>query len=160
MISGRIFPLLCALLLFAGSPAPAAGTPSAGPGPKDRCAVCGMFVAPYPNWVALIEFRDGTRAFFDGPKDLFIYFFDLSKYRPGASPEDISGIYVTEYYTTRQLKAEEVFFVPGSDVIGPMGNELVPVAGMDNAETFKRDHRGSKIMKFDGKGLIEVSTPQ
>ena len=30
------------------------------PSPKDRCPVCGMFVAKYPDWVAEIIFKDGS----------------------------------------------------------------------------------------------------
>lgn len=157
MKSGRCFIVLLVILLLAGT---ASGEPSTAPAPKDRCAVCGMFVAPYPNWVALIEFRNGTRAFFDGPKDMFVYLFDLAKYRPQARPEDITGIHVTEYYTTRLLETREVYFVTGSDVRGPMGKELVPVAGRENAETFRRDHGGTKIMQFDGKNLVELSAPK
>ncbi|ALC18088.1 nitrous oxide reductase accessory protein NosL [Desulfuromonas soudanensis] len=126
------------------------------PGPKERCVVCGMFVAPYPEWVASIEFRDGTTAFFDGPKDMFVYFFDLEKYRPGAKPDDIVAMVVTEYYTARPMPVGEVFFVSGSDVLGPMGYELVPVAGKENAETFMRDHGGKKIMQFNGLDFSEI----
>jgi nitrous oxide reductase accessory protein NosL len=127
------------------------------PGPKDRCPVCGMFVAPYHDWVAAIEFRDGTRFYFDGPKDLFVCFFDLSTYRKGASLTDIAGVYVTEYYSAELVDAREVFFVTDSDVLGPMGLELVPVRGRDAAETFRRDHGGQRILSFNGSELIEVA---
>jgi hypothetical protein len=38
------------------------------PGPKDKCPVCGMFVAKYPDWVAALVFSDGSTVFFDGVK--------------------------------------------------------------------------------------------
>lgn len=158
MKSARNFLTLLALSALIGLAGMAFGETPAGPGPKDRCAVCGMFVASYGNWVAVIQFKDGSKAYFDGPKDMFVYFFDLAKYRPGSQAEDISGMYVTEYYTTRLIKAEEAYFVTGSDVMGPMGNELVPIQGRGNAETFQRDHGGKKIMQFDGKKLSELST--
>jgi nitrous oxide reductase accessory protein NosL len=145
--------LLALVLSAAAAPA---GTPP-GPGPKDRCAVCGMFVAPYPDWIAAIQFKDGTNAYFDGPKDMFIYFFDIDKYRPNFKDDDILDIHVTEYYSTGLMRAEEVFFVTGSDVLGPMGNELVPVHGREQAKTFLRDHGGKKIMQFNGKNLVEFS---
>jgi len=115
-----------------------------------------MFVSPFPAWVATIQFRDGSHQFFDGPKDMFVYFFNLSDYRPQAKADDIAGIYVTEYYTTRTMPAKEVYFIVGSDVRGPMGDEMVPVQGRDNVETFKRDHGGTKIMRFDGQQFIEL----
>jgi len=159
MKSCRFFIVLSVSILLFSVSATAAPRPSSLiPGPKDRCPVCGMFVAPYPNWVAVIEFQDGSREFFDGPKDMFIFLFDLGKYRPQSRPAEITGIHVTEYYTTRVLSAREVFFVIGSDVRGPMGSELVPVQGRDNAEAFKRDHGGTKIMIFNGEKLTELNS--
>jgi copper chaperone NosL len=119
------------------------------PGPKDRCLVCGMFVAKYPEWVATMVFRDGTRVYFDGPKDMFRCYFDLPKYKKTMTASDVANLYVTEYYTTRQVQAREAYFVLGSDVLGPMGHELVPVRGKKEAEAFARDHKGGKILMFD-----------
>ncbi len=118
------------------------------PGDKDKCPVCGMAVKPYPNWVAEIEFTDGSYAFFDGPKDMFRYYFNLSKY--GKDKSQIKALYVTEYYTTKLIRADEedLYFIVGSDVMGPMGAELIPVKGKANAETFMKDHKGRKMIRF------------
>jgi nitrous oxide reductase accessory protein NosL len=108
-----------------------------------------MFVYKYPNWVAEIVFKDGTYAVFDGPKDMFRYYFDIDKYSKNKTREDIAEIHVTDYYTTEHVKVEDVFFVTGSDVYGPMGEELVPVKGRKAAENFAADHNGKKIRAFD-----------
>ncbi len=115
------------------------------PGARERCPVCGMFVAPYPEWIATIVLNDGTQVFFDGCKDMFRYYFKLSQ----KERDDIKKLYVTEYYTTVFYPVSEIFFVLGSDVYGPMGKELIPVAGKSNAETFMRDHNGRQILTFD-----------
>jgi len=125
------------------------------PGHRDRCPVCGMFVAPYPSWVATISFNDGSQLFFDGPKDLFRFYLQWPEKAP-RKKSDIGGIYVTEYYSTRLMKVTEVLFVTGSDVYGPMGHELVPVAGRKAAEGFRRDHRGKKILTFEEVGKNEL----
>lgn len=149
-----VFALLsCALAI----PVQAAAPPL--PGGKDRCPVCGMFVAPFPQWTALIELKDGRRFYFDGPKDLFVCLFDLPTYLPGTSAEQLSGVYVTEYYGTTLRPAAEVVFVTGSDVLGPMGQELVPVLGREAAETFRRDHAGKSLLRFDGRQLVEITDP-
>lgn len=127
------------------------------PGPDDRCMACGMMVSPYPNWVSVVLFKDGSHYFFDGPKDMFVFFSNLNDYLPKASLEDIKELQVTEYYTLQRLDAREVFLVSGSDVLGPMGKELVPVAGEKNLKEFIRDHGHGKIMQFDGKSLSEVN---
>jgi nitrous oxide reductase accessory protein NosL len=119
------------------------------PAKKDKCSVCGMFVYKYPEWIAEIIFKDGTYAVFDGPKDMFKYYFNMSRYNRGKTKEDISGIHVTEYYTTKHVSAKDMFFVIGSDVYGPMGDELIPVKGRKEAETFAKDHKGKKILKFE-----------
>lgn len=137
------------------APLAAAEKPPA-PGQQDRCPVCGMFVAPYPNWLAVAEMSGGSYHYFDGPKDLFRFFFAVDSYLPGKSRDDIVQLWASEYYSTRLTPIEELFFVSGSDVLGPMGEELVPVAGKENAEAFLRDHGGTKILRFDGQDLVEV----
>jgi len=117
------------------------------PGPRDRCPVCGMFVAPYPEWIATIVLENGEQVFFDGAKDMFRYYFALPSGQ--VTRENIQGIFVTEYYSARYAPVDEVFFVLGSDVYGPMGAELVPVRGRPHAETFMKDYSGNRIVVFD-----------
>jgi len=119
------------------------------PGPKDTCPVCGMFIAKYPQWTATVLYRDGHAHHFDGAKDLFKYLFNLEKWAPGHKPEDMAAIAVTEYYSLSRIPAREAWFVIGSDVLGPMGHELVPLASEEDAEEFLRDHGGKGILRFD-----------
>jgi nitrous oxide reductase accessory protein NosL len=37
----------------------------------------------------------------------------------------------------------------GSDVLGPMGHELVPLMSEDDAREFLEDHAGVRILRFD-----------
>lgn len=125
----------------------------AEPGPKSpakdsKCPVCGMFVAKYPDWLGQVVYKDGTVDFFDGAKDLFKYYFNLKKYNPKKSAADIAAIYVSEYYKMTPINAHEAFFVVGSNVYGPMGRELIPLSSAADAETFKKDHQGKGILRF------------
>ncbi len=142
-------PALLLLLLLAAPFNTVFAADSVPPGKEDRCPVCGMFVAPYPNWVASIAFQDGSRVFFDGPKDMVRYYLTFAQYNKSRTLDDVSDVFVTEYYSTRPMDARKVFFVIGSDVLGPMGKELVPIDGREAAETFLRDHRGEKITTFE-----------
>ncbi|MBI5633581.1 MAG: nitrous oxide reductase accessory protein NosL [Nitrospirae bacterium] len=114
----------------------------------DKCPVCGMFVAKYPHWLAEVIFKDGTYAVFDGPKDMFKYYLNLQKYAPSKKSADITGVYVTEYYSTKLTDAGKLFFVTGSDVYGPMGDEFIPLASEAEAREFMRDHKGTRILRF------------
>jgi copper chaperone NosL len=137
------------VLLFLSSTSPAAQRKPVEVKKGDKCQVCGMLVAGYPNWVSQIIFKDGSYAFFDGPKDMFRYYFNLAKYNPSKKQADIDAIYVTEYYSAKYADARKLFFVAGSDVDGPMGFELVPIETMSKAKEFMKDHHGKKILRFD-----------
>ncbi|MGD9488020.1 MAG: nitrous oxide reductase accessory protein NosL [Calditrichaceae bacterium] len=118
------------------------------PGEKDRCPVCAMFVHPYPKWIAEMIYADGMVKFFDGPKDMFKYFLHPEKYGGSAEQKPVK-IYVREYYELQWVEADSAFFVIDSDILGPMGNELVPLKTKTDAEEFREDHQGSKMLKFD-----------
>jgi len=55
---------------------------------------------------------------------------------------------VTDYYTLESLPAKDALFVTGSNVYGPMGNELIPFKNRKEAENFLSDHKGEKILGF------------
>jgi copper chaperone NosL len=118
------------------------------PGPEDTCPVCGMFVAKYPDWVATVLYKDGHAHHFDGAKDLFKFLLDLPKWAAGHRAEDIAAVSVTEYYGLTRIDVRSAWYVIGSDVLGPMGHELVPVATGEDAEEFLRDHAGRRILRF------------
>jgi len=115
----------------------------------DRCPVCGMFVYKYPKWVAQIVFQDGTTYFYDGAKDMFKHIFDTHKYTPGQSADQIKAIYVTDYYEVELIEAKPAYYVIGSDVLGPMGHELLPFKDQESAQEFLEDHKGKSILRFD-----------
>ena len=119
------------------------------PGPKDLCPVCGMLVSKYPNWVAAVVYKDGHAHYFDGAKDLFKYLHQLPKYAPGHRREDIATIAVTDFYGLEKIDARKAWFVTGSDVLGPMGHELVPLATEADAMDFMKDHKGKRILRYD-----------
>jgi len=118
------------------------------PGAKDLCPVCGMIVSKYPNWVAVVTWKDGHSHFFDGAKDMFKFLHDLKKYAPGHRQEDIAGIWVTDFYNLERMDARQALFVAGSDVLGPMGHEFVPLANQADADDFLKDHKGRRIYTF------------
>jgi nitrous oxide reductase accessory protein NosL len=145
---------LAALLLALSAPPPAGQSPAGAPvsaprpGPRDLCPVCGMIVSQYPNWVATVVWKNGHAHHFDGAKDLFKFLQALPKYAPNHKRSDIGMIAVTEFYDLKRIEATKAFYVAGSDVIGPMGHELVPLATRADAEDFLKDHKGKRILSF------------
>jgi len=145
----RTVVFLALLSLSVVAPAAAAEIAPPAPSAKDKCPVCGMFVAPYPNWLGVIVYKDGGRFFFDGPKDLFTYYLAPEKYGSARKPADIADIYVKDYYSVTAIDGRKAFYVIGSDVRGPMGKELVPFAKKADADGFLKDHHGRKVLSFD-----------
>jgi copper chaperone NosL len=118
------------------------------PSAKDKCPVCGMFVAKYPDWVAQVTFKDGSLAYFDGAKDMFKYLFNLKKYNSSKKPADIRAIYVIDYYDLTFINGQEAYYVTESDIYGPMGRELIPFQKEADARGFMKDHKGKTVLKF------------
>jgi len=118
------------------------------PSPKDKCPVCGMFVAKYPDFLAEILFKDGSSLFFDGSKDMFKCYFNLKKYQPSKNSSDIDSIYVNDYYGLTFIDGSKAFYVMGSDIYGPMGRELIPFEKETDAREFMKDHKGKSMLKF------------
>lgn len=119
------------------------------PGPKDLCPVCGMLVAKYPNWAATVVYKDGHAHHFDGAKDMFKFWFDPPKYVAGHSRDMIAGFWVTDFYNLQRVDARKAWYVTGSDVLGPMGHEFVPLASKADAEEFLKEHKGARLLSFD-----------
>jgi copper chaperone NosL len=108
----------------------------------EKCPICGMFVYKYPRWVAQIYFKDKTHYSFDGMKDLLKFYFD------GTHQETIGMILVRDYYSQKTINAKEAYYVLGSDVYGPMGEELIAFSNEAEAQGFQSDHRAKKIIFF------------
>lgn len=129
-------------------PQAAMAQPAPDVAPKERCPVCGMFVAKYPVWTTQLRLRDGKVLFFDGVKDLMVFYLSPEKYAVQA--KDITEVWVKDYYTLEWLDGRKALYVIGSDVHGPMGYEFIPFAGAEGAENFKKDHKGTQVLPFDG----------
>jgi len=107
---------------------------------KEKCPVCGMFLYKYPEWISRINYSEKSYGF-DGIKDLMKFYFE--------NQTNIEEILVQDYYTQETLEAREAYFVTGSDVYGPMGNELLAFRDKKSAQRFMIDHRGKELLRFE-----------
>lgn len=111
-----------------------------------KCPVCGMFVSKYPKWAAEAVAAGHTH-YFDGVKDMMKWCFLPASY--GVKASDITAMNVSDYYSLEKIAAQKAFYAIGSDVYGPMGNELIPFKTRDAAESFAKEHRAAEIMSFE-----------
>lgn len=140
--------LIILMLIIMSASAPAAENNFSKPGATDKCPVCGMFVAKYPDFSAQVVFRDKAHAFFDGPKDLFKYYLNIAGYDSQKKSADIVSVLVTDYYQRTSIDARTAVFVVGSDIYGPMGRELIPFRQEAEAKEFMNDHEGKALVRF------------
>ena len=107
---------------------------------EEKCPVCGMYLYKYPQWVSKLSFQ-GKSYYFDGIKDMMKFYFTHN-----VSAD--ATLRVQEYYTHKTLDAKKSYFVIGSDVYGPMGDELIAFENKEKAQQFLLDHRGKKVISF------------
>ncbi len=106
----------------------------------ERCTHCGMKIDPASAWRADLVGDDGKLTSFDTPRCA------LTSWRSGATPA--KSIRVLEYYDRQSRDGNDVRFVIGGDVIGPMGADLVPV-DPPRASKFIQDHAADRALKLE-----------
>jgi len=115
------------------------------------CLVRHIKVYKAPKWVAKIEVRNGKIVYFCSPKSMFEFY-----HRPGKwfdvgvkSERDFSKIVVTDYATLKPINAQKAFYVYGSHITSPAGDDLVPFENESEAKKFSTTYSGKRILKFD-----------
>jgi len=137
-----------AIYLMSGAGGHAAVKPIQVP-EKTKCPVCGMFVARYPNWACEVETKDGQHYYFDGVKDMMKFYFDPERYHVKQTSGQFAAVRVSDYYNLGSMDAQKAWYVIGSNVYGPMGDELIPFRTREEAETFSKDHFGKSVVSFE-----------
>ncbi len=143
-----LFVLICSVFVTGIVSATAVADPVEKIDRKERCPVCGMFVAKYQPWITQIINKDGAVSMFDGAKDMLAFYFEPARYGGSGSTID-SEIWVKDYYSMEWINGRKSYYVIGSDVYGPMGHEFIPFDSQAAADNFLKDHKGKKILRFE-----------
>lgn len=98
-------------------------------GGAQRCGHCGMKIDESSAFHAALE-SGGKRDSFDTPRCA------LSEWKTRGGT-----VFVQDYYDRVLQDGSKLRFVVGSDVVGPMGPEIVPVDA-PRAAKFVKDHGG------------------
>ena len=106
----------------------------------ERCSFCGMTIDPASAWVTELTMSDGTKTTYDTPRCA------MTAWRTrGVSAKSVR---VQEFYERAWRDGNDVVFVTGSDVAGPMGADLVPVSPAKSAK-FMVDHAGARALTLE-----------
>ncbi len=113
---------------------------------RKQCPLCGMYPARYPMFNCQILFKDGSYEAFDSAAGLLVYLHFPEK--TGMEPKPAAKIYFKDYVKESWIEADKAFFVVGSEIMGPMGVEFLPVDGKPAAEELKKREKGKEIIHF------------
>jgi nitrous oxide reductase accessory protein NosL len=110
------------------------------------CPLCGMYPARYPQFNCQIVFKDGSYEAFDSAVGLLVY--RLFPDNTAITLKPIAKIYFKDYIKEGWLEAGKTFFVTGSEIMGPMGVEFLPVDSQQAAKELKKQEQGQDIIHF------------
>lgn len=144
-LSRRLF-IALGLLGGAALAATTTGCKRSGGAAEGRCAHCGMKVDKESGWKVDLVTKDGKTTSYDTPRCAF------AALRGGAVSLN-SVMRVRDYYDRSEHLADEMRFVVGSDVVGPMGKDLVPLTPA-HVESFLKSHGSEKTKAL---GFPEVT---
>ncbi|PKN21160.1 MAG: NosL family protein [Deltaproteobacteria bacterium HGW-Deltaproteobacteria-3] len=151
MVAGKIvmrkYALIICVFSFLLPAQPLLAQPAKEISPQERCPVCGMFVAKHPDWLTQVRLSNGTVKFFDGVKDMMAFTLNPASF--GVPGQAAKELWVKDYYTLAWLDGRSAWYVLGSDVYGPMGLEFIPFGSVAAAENFRKDHKGTRVIRFD-----------
>lgn len=119
----------------------------------DRCPVCGEYIFRHQKWAVLLYYEKNNRMkhlAFDGVKEFLKFYLNPQKW--GDYPNirmHIKKIVFRDYISGKPVVSYETWFVLGSDIKGPKGNDLIPFSSKEAAEKFMKSHNGSEILSFE-----------
>jgi len=119
-------------------------------------------VEKYPKFESGIVLKNGKRIRFCCPKSMLHFYFKPYHYPEyGVKKQDeINELFVKDYLDGTRIDAKKAWYVFGSRLTGPHGDDLIPLSTKTKAELFVQRYGGSRIMDFDtvsqkGYGLIK-----
>jgi len=116
-----------------------------------ECLVRHLKVYKDPRWAVKIELNNGKKIYFSSPKSMFEFYHRPGKwYDMGVKSEkDFKNIIVTDYLTMKLINAKDAFYIYGSRVHSPAGDDLVVIENEADAKEFSLKYGGKRIFKFN-----------
>lgn len=116
--------------------------------PGDRCPVCAMMVKKHRKFASAIQLEDGTTYYFCGTGCMIRSWRHPEVYL-AKEKNQLKKPVVRAYFTGETLDARAVFWVAGSDIVGPMGPALVPLKSQANLDAFRKRHGGKTVFRLE-----------
>jgi nitrous oxide reductase accessory protein NosL len=113
----------------------------------DRCPMCAMQVSKYQKFACAVQLIDG-RTFYFCSAGCMIRSWVQPEIFLGVKKAELKRTVVQDYFSGEQVSGEAVFWVAGSDVIGPMGPALIPLKSESHLDAFKTRHGAKTVFRL------------
>ena len=103
------------------------------------------------------KLKNGKTAYFISVKSMMMVHLHQDYFKKHKLLEDdIQTLYVHDYLTGEKLEASKAVYIFGSRVIGPHGDDLIPVSSETKAKIFEAKYGGHRIVPYTkiDQGLI------
>ncbi len=115
-------------------------------------------IKKYPKFSTELILKNGTPIYFVSVKAMMNFYFHPEQYPEYAvsNRSEIDKMYVKDYLDGTRVRVKDAWFVFGSRVTGPHGDDLIPFSSKTKAELFVKRYGGTRIMNADALtyGLI------
>ena len=114
---------------------------------QDRCPVCAMEVGKHKKFACAVQLMNGNTFYFCGSGCMIRSWLHPEIFL-GAEKEELKRSVVQDYFSGEQVPGQSVYWVAGSDVIGPMGPALVPLKNEQDLDVFKKRHGAKAVFRL------------
>jgi len=114
-------------------------------------------IKKYPKFICEAELKNGKKVQFVSVKAMMQVYFHQDYFKKhNLLEDDIKKMYVQDYLDGTKIEAQKALYMFGSRIVGPHGDDLIPLKNKTNAELFKLKYGGTKLLPFEKitKGLI------
>jgi len=103
------------------------------------------------------KLANGDEVYFASVKSMMQAYFHPDYFkRHKLLADTIETMYVRDFLSGKELEATQAVYVFGSRLVGPHGDDLIPLSGPEQAKLFELKYGGHKVLPFERltKGLI------
>jgi len=108
-------------------------------------------ISKYPKFSTKMVLKNGKTIEFASVKSMMNFYFHPEKYPEYRvkSRDEIDKMFVKDYITGKEINAKDAWYVFGSRLVGPHGDDLIPLSSKTNVELFMKKYGGTRVFRID-----------
>ncbi len=122
----------------------------------ERDLICGMQPYKNPRWMSEIELINDKKLHFASVKCMMLFYYKNDKWhdlgvkqpKDRRSKDNIKALRVQDYESLKVIDAKKAFYVYGSHVMSPKGDDLVPFQYEKDAQNWMKENGGHKVLTW------------